>query len=62
MSRDQGARGWELRTAHDLAVLLAGGGERKAAREVLRPAFDRFTEGFETADLVAAERLLADLS
>lgn len=62
ISRDQGARGWELRTAHDLAVLLAGGDERKAAREVLRPAFDRFTEGFETADLVAAERLLADLS
>lgn len=62
ISRDQGARGWELRTAHDLAVLLAGNGQRKAAREVLRPAFDRFTEGFATTDLVAAERLLADMS
>ncbi|SDH89746.1 Predicted ATPase [Bradyrhizobium sp. Rc2d] len=62
LSRDQGARGWELRAAHDLAQLLAGSGQRKAAREILRPAFDRFTEGFETADLVAAERLLADLS
>ncbi|WP_315802211.1 ATP-binding protein [Bradyrhizobium sp. SZCCHNS3002] len=62
LSRSQGARGWELRAAHDLAVVLAGKGERRAAHQTLRPVFDRFEEGFDTADLIAAKRLLADLS
>lgn len=39
-----------------------GSGQRKATHQILRPAFDRFTEAFEAADLVAAERLLIDLS
>ncbi|BAM87434.1 transcriptional regulator [Bradyrhizobium oligotrophicum S58] len=62
LSRSQGARGWELRAAHDLAVVLAGKGQRRAAHQTLRPVFDRFDEGFDTADLLAAKRLLADLS
>jgi hypothetical protein len=28
---------------------------------VLQPVYDRFTEGFDTADLKAAEVILADL-
>src|SRR3546814_17052494 len=35
LSRRQGARGWELRTANDLAALLAAQGKRERARVLL---------------------------
>ncbi|HXC26738.1 MAG TPA: hypothetical protein VNV38_02195 [Stellaceae bacterium] len=57
-----GARAWELRTATDLARLLADRGQRENARAVLRPVFDQFVEGFDTADLKSAVRLLEVLS
>jgi predicted ATPase/DNA-binding winged helix-turn-helix (wHTH) protein len=59
LSRRQGARGWELRTAIDSAELLDAQGRRECARALLRPVFDQFVEGYETADLKAAERLLS---
>jgi len=62
LARGQGARGWELRTATDLAALLANRRQRKRGRAVLEPVFAQFTEGFDTADLRAAERLLTSLS
>jgi predicted ATPase len=61
LSRRQGARSWELRTATDLAKLLNAQGRSGDARMLLQPLFDRFTEGRETADLQTAERLLASL-
>jgi predicted ATPase len=61
LSRRQGARAWELRTAIDLAALLAGRGRSESARELLQPVFEQFVEGSDTADLKAAERLLATL-
>jgi predicted ATPase/DNA-binding winged helix-turn-helix (wHTH) protein len=61
LSRRQGARAWELRTASDLAKLTADRGERDRAHGLLQPVFAQFTEGFDTVDLKAAERLLADL-
>jgi predicted ATPase/DNA-binding winged helix-turn-helix (wHTH) protein len=61
LSRQQGARGWELRIAIDLAKLLAHRGETDRAHQLLRPVFKRFEEGLGTADLRAAERLLATL-
>lgn len=61
LSRRQGARAWELRAAVDLAALLAGQGRSKNARGLLQPIFERFVEGFETADMKAANRLLAEL-
>jgi predicted ATPase len=61
LSRRQGARGWELRTATDLAALLAAQGRRERARTTLEPVFAQFVEGPDTADLKAAERLLATL-
>ncbi len=61
LSRRQGARGWELRTAVDLAALRASQRQRKSARALLRPVIEQFAEGFDTADLQAAERLLAAL-
>ncbi len=61
LSRRQGARAWELRTATDLATLMAGRGEIDGARELLQPVFEHFVEGLGTADLKTAERLLATL-
>ena len=60
-SRRQGARAWELRTAIDLAALWAGQSRREAARALLQPVFEQFVEGLDTADLKAADRLLATL-
>jgi predicted ATPase/DNA-binding winged helix-turn-helix (wHTH) protein len=57
-SRRQGARGWKLRTATDLAALFASQGKSDQGRALLEPVFQHFTEGFATADLKAAERLL----
>jgi predicted ATPase/DNA-binding winged helix-turn-helix (wHTH) protein len=61
LSRRQGARSWELRAATDLAVLLNARGRSGDARALLQPVFDQFTEGRETADLKAAQWLLATL-
>jgi hypothetical protein len=60
-SRRQGARSWELRTAVDLAALWAADGQRERAQSVLQPIFEVFVEALDTADLMAAERLLATL-
>jgi hypothetical protein len=60
-SRRQAALAWELRTAVDLAALLAAQGKRENARALLLPMFMQFIKGSETADLKAAERLLATL-
>ena len=60
-SRRQGARAWELRTAIDLAALWAAQGQRDRARAILQPIFEQFVEGFDTADLKAAEHLLTTL-
>ena len=62
LSRRQGARAWELRSAIDLATLWAGEGRSGEARGVLLPVFQQFTEGSDTADLKSAERLLRTLS
>jgi hypothetical protein len=58
LSRSQGARGWELRTAIDLAALLAVRGRSDRARALLLPVFEQFEEGLNTADLKAATRQL----
>ncbi len=61
LSRRQAARAWELRTAVDLAALLAVQGRSESARALLQPVFEQFVEGSDTADLMAAERLLVTL-
>ena len=61
LSRHQGACAWELRTATDLAALYASQAQFERGRALLEPVFGRFTEGFDTPDLRAAERLLATL-
>ncbi|MEJ0024836.1 MAG: winged helix-turn-helix domain-containing protein [Rhizomicrobium sp.] len=61
LSRRQGARAWELRTAIDAAKLMANRGDVDSARGLLRPVFDGFAEGLGTADMKAARSLLATL-
>ena len=57
-ARRQGALSLELRAATSLARLLQGHGRSADAKAVLRPVYERFTEGFDTADLNAAKALL----
>jgi predicted ATPase len=54
----QGALSWELRAATSLARLRLQQDRTAEARGFLTPVYDRFTEGFETADLKAAKALL----
>ena len=57
-ARRQGALSWELRAATSLARLWNGQNRRTEALALLQPVYDRFTEGFDTADLKAAKALL----
>jgi hypothetical protein len=57
-AREQGAKLWELRTATSLAEFWRDQGDRTAAREVLAPIYQWFTEGRNTTDLIAARSLL----
>jgi predicted ATPase/DNA-binding winged helix-turn-helix (wHTH) protein len=61
VARAQSALAWELRSTMVLARLLSEGGQRDRARHPLALVYDRFTEGFETADLKLARTLLEDL-
>jgi tetratricopeptide (TPR) repeat protein len=61
VARAQSALAWELRSTIALARLLCEGGQRDQARHTLALVYDRFTEGFETADLKLARALLEDL-
>jgi predicted ATPase len=60
-ARRQGALAWELRAATSLARLWRDQGRSADAVTVLKPVYDRFTEGFDTADLVAAKGPLLEL-
>jgi len=55
VARDQGALSWELRSAMNLARLWREQQRASQARKLLAPVYRRFTEGFETADLIAAK-------
>jgi len=61
VARRQSALTWELRAALSLARLRGRQGRADEARPILAPVYDRFTEGFETADLRAARALLDSL-
>jgi predicted ATPase len=58
----QGALSWELRAATSLARLLRDQGRSAEATALLQPVYDRFTEGFDTADLKTAKALLDALA
>jgi predicted ATPase/DNA-binding winged helix-turn-helix (wHTH) protein len=60
-ARRQGALSWELRTSTSLARLQHDQGRTAEASSLLQSAYDRFSEGFETADLKTAKALLNSL-
>ena len=62
IAREQGTRGYELRAATSLARLWAEQGRQGEARDLLAPVYGWFTEGFDTADLLGAKALLAELA
>jgi predicted ATPase len=60
-SRRQGALSWELRVATSAARWLRDQGRQVDAISSVERVYDRFTEGFGTADLIAAKRLLDEI-
>jgi predicted ATPase/DNA-binding winged helix-turn-helix (wHTH) protein len=54
----QKTRSWALRAATSSARLQLAQGRSDAARQILAPIYDWFTEGFATADLRAARAIL----
>ena len=62
IAQQQNARMLHLRAATDLARLWHGRGDGGKARALLAPAYEWFTEGFGTPDLLAAKSLLDELS
>ena len=62
IARHQQAKSLELRTATSLARLWQHQDKRQEAYDLLTPVYEWFTEGFETADLQDAKRLLEELN
>jgi predicted ATPase len=61
IARQRGLLSLELRTGISLARLWADRAQRDKALELLDPIFSRFSEGFQTRDLIAAANLLQQL-
>jgi predicted ATPase len=61
VARNQEAKSLELRAATSLARLWQQQGKCAEARALLAPLYGWFTEGFDTADLLEAQALLAEL-
>jgi predicted ATPase/DNA-binding winged helix-turn-helix (wHTH) protein len=58
LARKQSALFWELRIALSFAGLRLSQNRHDDAKRLLRPVYDRFTEGFGSADLRAARAML----
>lgn len=58
VSRLQGARAWELRTATDLARAMASDQNFDGARMLLQPVLGAYVEGLGSTDIREARRLL----
>jgi class 3 adenylate cyclase/predicted ATPase/DNA polymerase III delta prime subunit len=61
VARAQNARLWELRAAMSLARLRRTQHRPAEARDLLKPVYSSFTEGFATLDLRQARTLLSEL-
>jgi predicted ATPase len=62
LADQQSALSWRLRASSSLARLQSRQGRREKARRELAETYARFNEGFNTADLKAAEHLLKSLA
>jgi predicted ATPase len=61
IARNQQARLWELRAATSLGRHWHDAGKSSEARALLQPIYSWFSEGFDSADLIAAKALLDTL-
>ena len=61
LAQRQGAFSWELRAVTSPAKLQAGTGRVREARNVLAVTYSKFTEGFDTVDLVLAKTIIDSL-
>ena len=61
VAETQGALAWQLRSATSLAQLYQRQGLHRQAHALLRPIYNRFTEGFATPDVIKARELLDGL-
>jgi predicted ATPase len=62
VARGQQAMSWELRSAVSLCRLWQKQGKQIQAAALLEGIYNWFTEGFDTPDLIAAGKLLEELS
>jgi predicted ATPase len=62
IARRQQAKSWELRAVTSLSRLLQKQGKKEEAHQMLAGIYGWFTEGFDTADLKDAKRLLEGLA
>lgn len=62
LAERQAALFWELRASLSLARLWAGRERRRDARRLVQRVYEKFTEGFETADLRSARTLLGEIA
>ena len=62
IAREQGALALELRAAAGYADWMAAAGREEAGCTLLKPIYERFTEGFETPDLRIARALLSRIA
>jgi predicted ATPase len=61
IAQQQKAKSLELRAVISLARLRQEQGQCAEARDLLAKTYDSFTEGFSTADLLEAKRLMSEL-
>ena len=61
LANEHGFLALELRGGIGLARLWARQGDISRAQALLEPIFSRFSEGFQTRDLLAAAKLLEEL-
>ncbi len=62
LARQQSTLSWELRAAMSLGRLWQRSGRVTEARDLVAATYDRFTEGFGSADLATARQLITDWS
>lgn len=62
IAQRQQAKSWELRASTSLARLWQQQGKTAEAHQMLSEIYNWFTEGFDTADLQEAKKLLEELT
>jgi predicted ATPase/DNA-binding winged helix-turn-helix (wHTH) protein len=62
LAEQQSGLSFQLRAGLELARIWIGRGEFQKARDLIRPVYDRFSEGFTTPDLAFAKGILEQAS